>query len=93
MSTQFNVFHYTCNSFDTCCKALDTVDSKNASDLERREDCKNSSQCICWPFCIVFDLISCPYRCPKHYIFKYNQPKEPEKTTSHTYVIGSQPLK
>ena len=86
MTTHFNVFHYTCNSYDTCCKALDTADSKKASDSQRNQNCINSSQCICWPFCILFDLISCPYRCPKHYINKCN---EPEKNVN---VIDKQPV-
>ena len=76
MTDKFSVFYYTCRSFDDCCVAFDTADSHQMSDDERSKLCKRQCQCFCWPLCFTFDIVSCPYRCSKHYITKCTKPVE-----------------
>lgn len=83
MTEKFNLFYYTSKSCDDCCEAFDTADSEMMSDSQRSQKCMTECQCICWPLCITFDLVSCIYRCPKHYIMKC---KNTGQNTSPTTV-------
>ncbi len=60
--TSFSFFHYTKNSFERCCIAIDTPTMTNQSDAESSRICCESCEFVCWPFCITFDIISCPCR-------------------------------
>jgi hypothetical protein len=67
-TSTFNFFHYTSQSCDSCCNAIDTPASSNRSDAESSEQCRNECQWLCWPLCITFDIISCPCRA-SHYVY------------------------
>ncbi len=67
---EFHVFHYTRKSMISCCEAIDTGISANASDAERGDKhCKECQWC-CWPMIFIVDIITLPYRGPKHLIMK-----------------------
>jgi hypothetical protein len=60
--TSFSFFHYTKNSCKRCCIAIDTPTMTNQSDAESSRICREQCEFVCWPFCITFDIISCPCR-------------------------------
>ncbi len=60
--TSFNFFHYTKNSCERCTDACDTPTRENQSDAESNEICCKQCEWLFWPFCITFDMISCPCR-------------------------------
>ncbi len=66
---EFKIFYYTCNSMTDCFLAIDTVQSADASDSARNDQCCRECQWICWPFCFVGDIVSCPCRCGNYYCY------------------------
>ncbi len=88
MSSTFKIFQYTSNSCNVCCEAFDSEDGPNMSDAERSEKCKAECQCFCWPFCIVFDVASCPCRFTKHSIERCKKNTAESNTST---VIATQP--
>jgi hypothetical protein len=67
---KFYFFHYTRKSMNSCCNAMDTGIPADASDAQRGEQCRNECQWCCWPMIFVVDIITLPYRGPKHLIKK-----------------------
>ncbi len=67
---KFYFFHYTRKSVISCCIAIDTPDYANASDAQRGDKACAECQWLCWPMTIVIDLVTLPYRGPKHVIMK-----------------------
>jgi hypothetical protein len=68
--SKFYFFHYTRKSVNSCCIAIDSPMSENASDAQRGDQCVAECQWLCWPLVAVFDIVSLPYRGPKHLIKK-----------------------
>jgi hypothetical protein len=67
---KFYFFHYTRKSVKSCCIAIDTPDYANASDSQRGDLACAQCQWLCWPMISVVDIITLPYRGPKHLIMK-----------------------
>ena len=65
---KFYFFHYTRKSVKDCCIAIDTFD--HGSDSQRGDLACRQCQFFCWPMTLVFDVITVPYRGPKHLIKK-----------------------
>ena len=67
---EFHVFHYTRKSVISCCIAIDSTLPANASDAQRGDQACAECQWLCWPMVFVVDVITLPYRGPKHLIKK-----------------------
>ncbi len=67
---KFYVFHYTRKSMISCFNAIDTPLSADASDAQRGDQCCKECQFWCWPMTLVLDIVTLPYRGPKHLIKK-----------------------
>ncbi len=67
---KFYFFHYTRKSVISCCIAIDTVLPADASDARRGDQACAECQWMCWPMTVVIDLVTLPYRGPKHVIMK-----------------------
>lgn len=67
---KFYFFHYTRKSVISCCNAIDKGVSATASDAQRAEQTYRECQWCCWPTIFVVDIITLPYRGPKHLIKK-----------------------
>ena len=71
--------YYLNNSYIDMCNACETPHSTLGSNTPRLSDKQENDlacrecQCICWPLCIVADIITCPYRFGKHIHNKYKQ--------------------
>ena len=66
---KFCILHYTCNSMSDCFSAIDTIQSADASDSARNEQCCRECQWLCWPIIFVADIVSCPCRCGYYYCY------------------------
>ncbi len=62
----FVFFLLTGKSCDSCLKAMDTGGPMVHSDSQAERACCLECQWVCWPFTIVIDLISCPFRGTYH---------------------------
>ncbi len=60
--TRFNPFYYTTQSCISCQEAMYVGMPADGTDAQRGSHCQLECQWICWPFCISFDIISCPFR-------------------------------
>ena len=67
---KFYFFHYTRKSVNSCCIAIDSGVSADASDSERGDQACRECQFWCWPMVFVIDILTLPYRGPKHLIKK-----------------------
>ncbi len=67
---KFYFFHYTRKSVISCCIAIDSGTPANASDAQRNDKACAECQWMCWPMVFVFDIVTFPYRGPKHLIVK-----------------------
>jgi hypothetical protein len=98
--TSFSFFHYTKNSCERCFIACDTPTMQNQSYAESNKLSNERCEFICWPFCITFDIISCPCRlsyfayhnvtCKCHTSCKKKQPKFKIEPLNDS-VINKQP--
>ncbi len=93
MTSSFSFFHYTKNSCERCCIAIDTPTMTNQSDAESSRICCESCEFICWPLCITFDIISCP--CRLSYFAYHNISckccKKKQLTITNQHTITNQP--
>ncbi len=67
---KFHFFHYTRKSMISCCSAMDSSLPADASDSQRGDQACAECQWMCWPMVLVIDVITFPYRGPKHLIKK-----------------------
>ena len=78
----FRFFKYTGKAMSNCAIACDTPIRADASDAQRGEQCRSECNFWFWPFTLVFDIVSLPYRGPKHLIKKCrNNKTKPKKKT------------
>jgi hypothetical protein len=54
----------------SCCIAIDTPVTENMSDAQTGDLCCAQCNFWFWPIVAVFDIVSLPYRGPKHLIKK-----------------------
>jgi len=65
-STTFNIFPATKAIGNICCTAMDTGRPLVHNDQHAQEACCKECSWVCFPFTIIFDIISCPCRGIKH---------------------------
>ena len=73
---KFYFFHYTRKSVNSCCIAIDTPVRSNTTDAERGEQCVSECSFWFWPIIAVIDMVTLPYRGPKHLIKKCKSNKK-----------------
>jgi hypothetical protein len=89
--SSFSFFHFTAKSCERCCIAFDTPTMTNQSDATSNRLCCEQCEFWCWPFCITFDIISCPIRLSHHTCHNVScKKKQPVNTPN---VVKSQPTK
>ena len=59
----FKIFQTTVDLKDLWTKAIDTGKPMVHDDQASHDACCNECSCICFPFTIIYDMVSCPCRC------------------------------
>ena len=65
----FKIFPVTVDLKNTWTQAIDTGKPMVHDDQQNINACCNECSCICFPFTIMYDMISCPCRCV-YYLYK-----------------------